>query len=101
MNKLVKISYLSLNKKTQIVTPALLGELVYEVVNASIRSLLNAELTASWEKGLAYVEEGKITTEEYMEKLEGFVGRMVNGVKKVNNQVLLSNNFHHVASYYK
>jgi DNA topoisomerase-3 len=101
LNKLVKISYLSLNKKTQIVTPALLGELVYEVVNASIRSLLNAELTASWEKGLAYVEEGKITTEEYMEKLEGFVGRMVNGVKKVNNQVLLSNNFHHVASYYK
>ena len=57
LNKLVKISYLSLNKKTQIVTPALLGELVYEVVNASIRSLLNAELTASWEKGLAYVEE--------------------------------------------
>lgn len=101
LNKLVKISYLSLNKKTQIVTPALLGELVYEVVSASIRSLLNAELTASWEKGLAYVEEGKITTEEYMEKLEGFVGRMVNGVKKVNNQVLLSNNFHHVASYYK
>lgn len=101
LNKLVKILYLSLNKKTQIVTPALLGELVYEVVNASIRSLLNAELTASWEKGLAYVEEGKITTEEYMEKLEGFVGRMVNGVKKVNNQVLLSNNFHHVASYYK
>lgn len=101
LNKLVKISYLQLNKKTQIVTPDLLGELVYEVVNTSIRSLLNAELTASWEKGLAYVEEGKITTDEYMEKLEGFVGRMVNGVKGVNNQALLSNNFNHVASFYK
>ena len=51
------------------------------MVNASIKSLLNAELTASWEKGLTYVAEGKITKEEYMEKLEGFVGRMVNGVK--------------------
>ncbi len=101
LNKLVKISYLELNKKTQIITPALLGEMVYEVVNTSIRSLLNAELTASWEKGLTYVEEGKITNEEYMEKLEGFVGRMVNGVKELDNQMLLTNNFRQVASYYK
>ena len=101
LNKLVKISYLELNKKTQIITPALLGELVYEVVNASIRSLLNAELTASWEKGLTYVAEGKITKEEYMEKLEGFVARMVNGVKGLNNQLLLTRNFQDVASFYK
>lgn len=101
LKKLVKISYLNLNKKTQIITPSLLGELVYEVVNASIRSLLNAELTASWEKGLTYVAEGKITKEEYMEKLEGFVERMVNGVKALNNQEMLINNFYQVASYYK
>ncbi|CUH92143.1 DNA topoisomerase [Herbinix luporum] len=101
LNKLVKISYLELNKKTQIITPSLLGELVYEVVNASIRSLLNAELTASWEKGLTYVAEGKITKEEYMEKLEGFVARMVNGVKGLNNQLLLTRNFNEVASFYK
>lgn len=101
LNKLVKISYLQLNKKTQIITPAILGELIYEVVNASIRSLLNPELTASWEKGLTYVAEGSITEEEYMEKLEGFVSRMVNGVKGLNNQNLLTRNFNYVASFYK
>ena len=101
LNKLVKISYLELNKKTQIITPALLGELVYEVVNASIKSLLNAELTASWEKGLAYVEEGSITNDEYMDKLEGFVRRMVNGVKAKDNRMYLINNFRNVSSYYK
>ncbi|MDD4113838.1 MAG: DNA topoisomerase [Herbinix sp.] len=101
LNKLVKISYLELNKKTQIVTPALLGEMVYEVVNASIKSLLNAELTASWEKGLAYVEDGSITKEEYMDKLEGFVGRMVNGVKAMSNHTHLTNNFRKVSSFYK
>ena len=101
LNKLVKISYLDLNKKTQIVTPAILGEMVYEVVNASIKSLLNAELTASWEKGLAYVEDGSITKDEYMNKLEGFVGRMVNGVKVIDNQMLLNNNFRNVSAFYK
>jgi len=101
LNKLVNISYLNLNKKTQIITPTLLGELVYEVVNASIRSLLNAELTASWEKGLTMVAEGTITKEEYMEKLKGFVERMVNGVKTLNNQDMLIKIFKQVASFYK
>ncbi|MDF2589321.1 MAG: topoisomerase [Anaerocolumna sp.] len=101
LNKLVKIDYLNLNKKTQIITPSQLGELVYDVVNSSIKSLLNAELTASWEKGLTYVAEGTITKEEYMEKLEGFVGRMTNGVKGLNNQSILNANFREVASNYK
>lgn len=101
LNKLIKIAYLNLNKKTQIITPTLLGELVYEVVNASIKSLLNAELTASWEKGLTYVAEGRITKEEYMEKLEGFVKRMVNGVKALNNQDMIINIFRQVASHYR
>jgi DNA topoisomerase-3 len=101
LKKLIKISYLKLNKKTQIITPSLLGELVYEVVNASIKSLLNPELTASWEKGLAYIEEGNITKEEYMDKLEGFVRRMVDSVKVLDNQMLLNNNFRQVSNYYK
>lgn len=86
LNKLIKITYLNLNKKTQIITPTLLGEVIYDVVACSIKSLLNAELTASWEKGLTYVAEGSITSEEYMQKLEGFVSRMTNGVKSLNNQ---------------
>lgn len=101
LNKLVKISYLNLNKKTQIITPTLLGELIYEVVYASIKSLLNAELTASWEKGLTYVSDGQITNEEYMEKLEGFVGRMVTGVKGLNNQRALTHYFNEASVYYQ
>ncbi len=86
LNKLIKIMYLNLNKKTQVITPTLLGEVIYDVVANSIKSLLNAELTASWEKGLTYVAEGTITSKEYMDKLNGFVSRMTNGVKGLNNQ---------------
>jgi len=101
LNKLVKIEYLALNKKTQIITPTLLGEIIFEVVNASIRSLLNAELTASWEKGLTYVAEGSIGSEEYMGKLESFVRRMTDGVKGLNNQSVLHGRFSDVAGFYK
>ncbi len=101
LNKLFKIEYLNLNKKTQIVTPTLLREMIYDVVNSSIKSLLNAELTASWEKGLSYVSEGSITTEEYMVKLEGFVSRMTNGVKGLNNQSQLIYYFNQAAANYK
>ncbi len=101
LNKLVKIEYLALNKKTQIITPTLLGEIVFEVVNASIRSLLNAELTASWEKGLTYVAEGSIGSDEYMGKLESFVRRMTDGVKGLNNQSVLHGRFSEVAGFYR
>ena len=101
LNKLVKIEYLKLNKKTQIITPTLLGEMIYEVVNASIKSLLNPELTASWEKGLTYVANGEISSEEYTEKLERFVSRMVEGVKALNNQQILKQYFYEAAKHYK
>ena len=55
LKKLIHIKYLALNKKTQIITPTLQGEMVFDVVENSIKSLLNPELTASWEKGLTYV----------------------------------------------
>ncbi|HWT76702.1 MAG TPA: DNA topoisomerase [Mobilitalea sp.] len=101
LNKLVNITYLNLNKKTQIITPTLLGELIYDVVNTSIKSLLNAELTASWEKGLTYVSEGQISRDEYTQKLETFVARMVDGVKRLNNQSALSKYFNEVKGFYK
>jgi len=101
LNKLVTITYLNLNKKTQIITPTLLGEIIFDVVNASIKSLLNAELTASWEKGLTYVSEGQITKEEYTAKLDHFVAKMVNGVKGLNNQKALSYFYKEAAQYYK
>ncbi len=82
LKKLFHIDYLHLNKKTQIITPTLYGEIVYEVVNNSIKQLLDPSLTASWEKGLTGVAQGTITTEEYLEKLNGFVMRRTNYVKQ-------------------
>ncbi len=101
LKKLVNIQYLELNKKTQVITPTLLGEMIYEVVNASIRQLLNPELTASWEKGLNYVAEGTITSEEYMEKLNRFVAGRTLGVKNLNNGYSLRPSFDAAAIHYK
>ena len=82
LKKLVSIRYLSLNKKTQILSPTLMGEMIYDVVDHSIRSLLNPELTASWEKGLTYVAEGSITSDEYMDKLRHFIVSRTQNVMK-------------------
>lgn len=101
LKKLVNIKYLALNKKTQVITPTLLGEMVFEVVDHSIRSLLNPELTASWEKGLTYVAEGQITSEEYMVKLEQFIARRTDAVLGLNNQYQLKGCYDKAASYYK
>ena len=101
LKKLVANKYLALNKKTQIIAPTLMGEMNYDVVNASIRSLLNPELTASWEKGLTYVAEGSITSDEYMEKLTNFIKSRTNGVLGLNNQYLLRGQFDKAAQFYK
>lgn len=101
LKKLFNIKYLSLNKKTQIITPTMLGEMIFDVVEHSIRSLLNPDLTASWEKGLNYVAEGQITSEEYMVKLENFIASRTNGVLQLNNQHQLKHCYDKVAGYYK
>lgn len=101
LKKLVNIKYLALNKKTQIITPTLMGEMIYEVVNNSIRPLLDPALTASWEKGLTMVADGTITEEEYMQKLDDFVTRRTNIVKQLGNQSALNRQFHEAARNYK
>ena len=101
LKKLVTIEYLALNKKTQVITPTLLGEMVFDVVDHSIRSLLNPELTASWEKGLTYVADGDITSEEYMEKLENFIARHTQSVMRLNNQYELRRFYDAAAKNYK
>ena len=101
LKKLITIKYLALNKKTQVITSTLLGEMIFDVVNNSIRSLLNPELTASWEKGLTYVAEGSITSEEYMVKLEDFIQRRTQGVLDLRNQLTLKQYFDQAAGYYK
>lgn len=101
LKKLINNTYIALNKKTQVITPTLLGEMIFDVVNVSIRQLLNPELTASWEKGLTYVAEGTITPEEYMQKLESFVGNRTRGVLGIQNQGVLRGCFDAAAQNYK
>ena len=101
LKKLFNIKYLALNKKTQVITPTLLGEMIFDVVNCSIRQLLNPELTASWEKGLTYVSEGSITEQEYMDKLEHFVRVRTQQVEASNYQYNLRQFFDAAAVNYR
>ena len=86
ITKLEKNKYISLNKKTQIVTPTFLGEIIYDIVYYSINGLLRADLTASWEKGLEGVAEGQISKQEYTDKMITFVTKYTNLVKQIQNQ---------------
>ena len=101
LKKLVANKYIALNKKTQILTPTQMGEMIFDVVRVSIRSLLNPELTASWEKGLTYVAEGSITSEEYMTKLENFVRSRTDQVLGSNYSYELRGIFDASAKYYQ
>ncbi len=100
LKKLVSINYLNLNKKTQIITPTCMGEMIYEVVKCSIKSMLEPTLTASWEKGLTQVASGEISSDEYMEKLKGFINRRTDYVKKYDNRSYLNQRAPYVKSFY-
>lgn len=101
LKKLVNNRYLDLNTKTQIITPTLLGEMIFDIVGASIKSLLNPELTASWEKGLTYVAEGTITPEEYMTKLDHFITSRTSGVIGLRNQYMVKESFDRTSVFYQ
>lgn len=101
LKKLVGNKYISLNKRTQILTPTLMGEMIFDVVQSSVRSLLNPELTASWEKGLNYVADGSITPDEYMKKMSGFVAKWTNLVKEVSNQTQMIRYYDNASHYYE
>lgn len=101
LKKLVHIKYLDLNKKTQMITPTLLGEMIYEVVAGSVKPLLDPRLTASWEKGLTLVAAGEITEAEYMGKLDDFVTRRTNAVKQMSNQGALFHRFQYASQFYQ
>ena len=73
IKKLVRIGYLNLNKKTQILTPENLGEMVFEVVNMTVPALLNPKMTASWEKGLEGITQGTVDFWDYRNKLENYI----------------------------
>ncbi len=101
ISKLVTNTYIALNKKTQIITPTQLGEIIYDVVYYSINGLLRADLTASWEKGLTGVAEGNITPQEYMGKMNDYVTRCTNMVKGIRNQNQITRVFDRTKPYYQ
>ncbi len=101
LKKLLTIKYLSLNNKTQVITPALLGEYVYEATLVSMPQMLNPDLTASWEKGLSYVSQGTTTTQEYMKKLEDFIIKRVERVKQIRQPERIEQRFYQIEGFYK
>lgn len=101
LKKLVDKKYINLYSKTQIITPSQLGEIVYDVVDNSIKRLLDPRLTASWEKGLTGVAEGNISTDEYLLKLEAFISKNTMMVKTLNNEYSLRQYFNRTTEYYK
>ena len=100
LKKLEKNRYISLNKKTQILTPTLFGEMICDVVRCSISALLSPAFTASWEKGLNYVVEGSVSSEEYMRKLSDYVARFTNQVKTTSNAARLLPMYQQSAQFY-
>ena len=101
ITKLVTNKYIALNKKTQIVTPTFLGEIIYDVCLNSIQSLLWAEMTASWEKGLSGVAEGTISKDEYTAKMNKFVCDNTNAVKQIRNQNQITRLFDRTKPFYE
>ena len=101
LEKLVKNNYLSLNKKTQIITPTQMGEMIYDTVAASMKPMLNPALTASWEKGLTQVEQGEISEDEYMKKLSDFISRRTDYVKKTDMRSQLQSVYGKTSAFYK
>lgn len=88
IKKLDRIEYISINNKTQILTPTNKGEKIYDVVCKSIPDMLNPKLTASWEKGLTMVAQKEIPKEDFMDKLENYISTRVVKLKKARDEYL-------------
>ena len=88
IKKLDRIEYISINSKTQILTPTNKGEKVYDIVRKSIPDMLNPKLTASWEKGLTMVAQKEIPKEDFMDKLEEYINTRVIKLKKARDENL-------------
>ena len=101
IKKLTNIKYIQLNKKTQVVKPTQLGEMIYGVVHGSIKSLLNPELTANWEMGLEKVAEGELSADEYMKTMNEFIRNRTSAVMGINNTAQMTQYYRHVAQFYE
>lgn len=101
IKKLINIEYLNSNNKTQVLTPSKKGEMIYEAIKASIPSLLNPTLTASWEKGLKLVYDKEIETREFMDKLEQYINKNTCKVMNANNLNYINRKLFEVKKLYE
>ena len=101
IEKLIRNDYIKLNKKTQVLTPSAMGEMIYEIILMTLPSMLEPKMTASWEKGLSQLERGEITTEDYRGKLEGYVSKHVNFVKSKDLKQAVAAKLKEVNEVYK
>lgn len=81
LTKLVKNGYIKLDKKSQVLSPQTAGEVIYDIVDDTVPALLSPEMTASWEKGLSQIEEGKIKKEQYQDKLYDYIRKSIDIIK--------------------
>ena len=82
ITKLVKIEYICLNTKTQVLTPHPDGEVVYEIVRKTLPELLLPKMTAEWERGLSEIEKGELSKEAYTEQLYQYIRRQITAMKE-------------------
>ena len=95
------VSYEIGSKKTQIITPTFFGEMIYDVTDASMKSLLNPKFTANWEMGLTQVAEGRLSKEEYMQKLTDYIRNRTNLVKQIEHPERIRRSFDAYAPLYR
>ncbi len=81
ISKLEHNEYIDIDKKTQIITPSKLGESMYDIVKDNVPQMLSPKMTASWEKGLAQVEQGTTSAAQYRAASEKFVKQAVEVIK--------------------
>lgn len=81
IKKLIKNEYILLDKKTQLLRPSMSGEILYEIVKATLPSLLNPAMTASWEKGLSAIVAGQVSKEEYLSKMNTYITKEIENIK--------------------
>lgn len=101
LKKLVTNGYINLNQSTQIITPTYFGEMIYDVTDYSMKSLLNPTFTASWEKGLDGVVRGEISKEEYMTKLTDYVRKRTGLVKGISHPEVVAPKFDEYEAFYR
>lgn len=89
IDKLIANGYIQQNKKTQILSPTDAGNVIYEIIRATIPELLVPETTAEWERELTDIENGFVNASTYRLKMEAFVREKIGDLKNNDRRQFL------------